>query len=95
MGEIHGEMIDSSLPNTLLRTRYFALPFQHVESSIAVIHWLSNKAIRMVTSPLFPLLFQTIDNQLFLGLNNGGYVHDCWEAIIARLRTIDVIVRMN
>ena len=64
MGEIHGEMIDSSLPNTLLRTRYFALPFQHVESSIAVIHWLSNKAIRMVTSPLFPLLFQTIDNQL-------------------------------
>ena len=62
--EIHDEVVGSSKPRAIFGSRNLAIPLQKILGSISIGHGFSNKAKRMIGSPLLSLFFQSVDNQL-------------------------------
>lgn len=64
VAEVHEQSIGSSLPGCLCRAWNLADPFKHIDRTIRILCWLGNKAKRMVAPPVFPFLFQTVEDDL-------------------------------
>ena len=64
MGEVHCETVGSRFPGRILRARNLAFPFEHVGSAIRIGDWLGYESEGMLKTPLFSLLFETVDHQL-------------------------------
>lgn len=81
MSEVQSERVNSMLPWGILRAGYLTCPAEHVCSTVRILHWLSDKAERMVTAPFLPLFLESVDHQLvhFLliqGINIKGIIRN-------------------
>lgn len=63
MREVHCESVRALFPGRILGPRDLAMPLEHVETAIRVFGGFGNKSKRMVTSPLFALFFESIDDK--------------------------------
>lgn len=63
VGEVNGEMVYSGLPWGVLGSGYFAVPLEHVESAVRVDKGLCHEPEGMVTPPVFPFLFEPVDDK--------------------------------
>jgi len=64
VGKVHAEHVAASLPGAIFGTRDFAMPLQHIGSAVLVFDGLGDEPERMVTPPVLPLFFESVDNQL-------------------------------
>ena len=63
MGEVHGEDVAASFPRTVFGPWNFAVPLEHVGSTIVIFDGLGNKTERMIAAPLLSLFFESVDDQ--------------------------------
>lgn len=63
-GEVHDKRVDSCFPDGVFWAWYFAFPFEHVEGAIVSGGWFGDKSIGMILPPLFPLFFESADDEL-------------------------------
>ena len=63
MGEVHGENVAASFPRTVFGPWNFAVPLEHVGSSIIIFNGFSNKTKGMVASPFLSLFFESVNDQ--------------------------------
>ena len=65
MRKVHDKIVFSFLPRSSFWSRNLALPFEHIGSAIIFIfNGFGDKAKRVVTPPVFSLLFEATDDQL-------------------------------
>lgn len=65
MSEIHDKRVGSFFPRGSFRAWDLALPSHKISSAIIlVLNGLSDKAKGVVASPVFPLLFKSVDDKL-------------------------------
>lgn len=63
MRKVHCQGICSLLPRRVLWAWNLTMPLEHVETAIRVLCGFGYKSERMVTSPLFSLFFESVDDK--------------------------------
>ena len=61
--EVHCQIVAPCLPRRIFRSRYFAFPSPHIQTSIFIRVRLGHKSIRMVISPLLSLFLESVDDE--------------------------------
>ena len=62
MSVVHTKYIAATLPGAIFGSWYLAVPLEHIAGSITAFDRFGDKAEWMVTPPIFPFLFESVDD---------------------------------
>ena len=64
VGEVHRQIVLSSLPGGVFGARDDTIPFEEVSSAVWVVAGLGYETKRVVGAPVFSFFFETVDDEL-------------------------------
>ena len=63
MSEVHAKNVATAFPRTIFGPWYLTVPLEHVGASITVFDGFGDEAEWMITPPIFPFLFESVNDK--------------------------------